>query len=382
MAEASRQTVLVLGGYGQTGRRVVTWLAGRNPDLRIVVAGRDGDRAARVATALDPTRSGRVVPAIVDAGDPISVRAGLAGVDLLVNTASAPEHARSLIRAALEAGTDWCDTQVARPQSQVLRDESARIAAAGRCFVTQAGFHPGVPAALVRWAAAQVDVLTEAWTAGFIRQRGGFPPSSAMGELFDEFRDYRAEVFSAGTWREVGWLGFGEMPMVDFAFGLGRARTYPYDLDELHALPDLMPGLRRLGFGVAGFDPVTDWVVTPAIVAGAHLSRRTYPGLARVLAWSTRTFGRPPFGVAVQCDAAGVRAGEPVALRVALGHQDAYELTAIPVVCMIEQLLDGSARSPGLHLMGQLVDPDRLLAECGAMGVNVLAGESPGAQRL
>ena len=85
MAAASGHTVLVLGGYGQTGRRVVTWLAARNPDLRIVVAGRDGERAARLATALDPTRSGRVVPAIVDAGDPISVRAGLAGVDLLGN---------------------------------------------------------------------------------------------------------------------------------------------------------------------------------------------------------------------------------------------------------------------------------------------------------
>lgn len=382
MAAASRSRVLVLGGYGQTGRRVVTWLAARNPDLRIVVAGRDRERAARLAWGLDPARSGRIVPAIVDAADPASVRSGLAGVDLLVNTASAPEHAPSLIRAALESGTDWCDTQVARTQAQALRDESARIAAAGRCFVTQAGFHPGVPAALVRWAADHVDVLTEAWTAGFIRQQGGFPPSSAMGELFDEFRDYRAEVFSAGAWRGVGWLGFGEMPTVDFAFGLGRARTYPYALDELRALPARMPGLRRLGFGVAGFDPVTDWLVTPAIVAGAHLGGRTYPALARLLAWSTRTFGRPPFGVAVQCDAVGVRAGERVALRVALGHQDAYELTAIPVVCMIEQLLDGSARTPGLHLMGPLVDPDRLLAECGAMGVGVQAGEISGAQRL
>ncbi len=307
--------MLVLGGYGQTGRRVVTWLAARNPDLRIVVAGRDGGAAARLASRTRPRRGrGGSFRRSSTPRDPTSVRAGLAGVDLLVNTASAPEHARSLIRAALEAGADWCDTQVARPQAQVLRDESARIAAAGRCFVTQAGFPPGGPGGLVRWAAAQVDVLTEAWTAGFIRQRGGFPPSSAMGELFDEFRDYRAEVFSAGAWREVGWLGFGEMPMVDFAFGLGRARTYPYDLDELRALPDLMPGLRRLGFGVAGFDPVTDWLVTPAIVAGAHLSRRTYPGLARLLAWSTRTFGRPPFGVAVQCDAVGSprgRAGRP-----------------------------------------------------------------------
>jgi saccharopine dehydrogenase (NAD+, L-lysine-forming) len=382
MAAASRPTVLVLGGYGQTGQRVVARLAERNPELRIVVAGRDGDRAARLAGELDPARSGRIVPAIVDAADPTSVRTGLADADLLINTASAPEHARSLIRAALDAGTDWCDTQVARSQAQVLSDESERIAAAGRCFVTQAGFHPGVPAALVRWSAAQVDLLTEAWTAGFIRQLGGFPPSSALGELFDEFRDYRAEVYESGTWRRVGWLSLDQMPVVDFAFGLGRARTYPYDLDELRALPDLMPGLRRLGFGVAGFDPVTDWLVTPAIVAGAALSRRTYPGLARLLAWSTRTFGRPPFGVAVQCDAAGVRSGEPVALRVALGHQDAYDLTAIPVVCMVEQLLDGSARAPGLHVMGQLVDPGRLLAECGAMGVSVVAGEIPLAQTL
>ena len=86
--------------------------------------------------------------------------------------------------------------------------------------------------------------------------------------------------------------------------------------------------------------------------------------------------------MAVQCDAVGVRAGESVALRVALGHPDAYELTAIPVVCMIEQVLDGSARTPGLHLMGPLVDPVRLLAECSAMGVRVEAGEISSAQRL
>ncbi len=33
--------------------------------------------------------------------------------------------------------------------------------------------------------------------------------------------------------------------------------------------------------------------------------------------------------------------------------------------------------------MGQLVDPDRLLAECGAMGVSVVAGEiSAGAEAV
>jgi hypothetical protein len=39
---------------------------------------------------------------------------------------------------------------------------------------------------------------------------------------------------------------------------------------------------------------------------------------------------------------------------------------------MVEQVLDGSARRPGVHLMGLLVDPDRLLGDVGSMGVRVL----------
>ena len=52
-------------------------------------------------------------------------------------------------------------------------------------------------------------------------------------------------------------------------------------------------------------------------------------------------------------------------------QEKAYDLTAIAGESMAEQLLDGSARRPGLHRMGLIVDPDRLLADMEAMGVRV-----------
>jgi saccharopine dehydrogenase (NAD+, L-lysine-forming) len=63
-----------------------------------------------------------------------------------------------------------------------------------------------------------------------------------------------------------------------------------------------------------------------------------------------------------------MRDGAPVRARAALGHEDGYDLTAIPVVSMVEQLLDGSARIPGVRLMGMATDPQRLLDDCAEMG--------------
>jgi hypothetical protein len=46
-------------------------------------------------------------------------------------------------------------------------------------------------------------------------------------------------------------------------------------------------------------------------------------------------------------------------------------LTAIPVVAFVEQYLDGSARKPGLWMMGHIVEPVRLMKDMEAMGANI-----------
>jgi hypothetical protein len=365
---AQSRTVLVLGGYGQTGRVVVEHLAARNPALNILVAGRDATRARALVREL---ASPALTPLRLDAADPVALERELRSVDLLVNVAAAADLAEQVAEAALRAEVDWVDTQVARHQADVLSALAPRIAASGRRWVTQAGFHPGVPAALVRLAAERLDRLDAAWTSGLLHPAGGFPHSGAAAELFDEFEDYSAHIMREGRWQRARWTAASDMPLVTFAGGLGTHRTYPFDLDEIRTLPELLPDVRALGFGVSGFDPVTDAVVTPLLLAGARLGRWTYPLLEELLVRSTARFGLAPFGVAVQCDAVGTIAGARATLRLSIRHSDAYQLTGMPVVSLVEQLLDGTVAAPGLDLAGHVTDPTRLLADCAAMGAVV-----------
>jgi saccharopine dehydrogenase (NAD+, L-lysine-forming) len=364
-------SVVVLGAYGQTGRRIAGPLAART-SLPLVVAGRDGDRAEALAEGLRRLREG--APAVgrqVDLADPVALHHVLAGSRLVVDATSSRVPVRSIARAALEAGTDLVEVRFPSPAPAALGIEGDAVAA-DRCIVLQAGFHPGLPAALVRWAASRMDEVESAWVAGLLRQRGGIPFTPAVDDLLESFRDYQAHVFREGRWRSVRWWDPSSLPRVAFDFDFGLQRTAPMDLDELGDLPVQIPSLRRLGFSVAGFDPVTDWVVSPALMAALPLFRsRSVRPLSKLLCWSTRSFGRPPFGVVVQLHTRGRRGGAPVHLALAMLHADGYALTAIPVVSMIEQLLDGTARRPGVHLMGLLADPERLLADAAAMGVKV-----------
>jgi NAD(P)-dependent dehydrogenase (short-subunit alcohol dehydrogenase family) len=365
--------VVILGGYGETGRRIARLLAsrGRGP---VVVAGRDLAKAEGLADALSRSVGrARIEPLEVDAADRAALASALEGAALLVNATSSAAPIGSVVGAALDAGVDVVDLQLVPGGAEALRRMSPEVEAADRCVVAQAGFHPGVPAALARWAGASMDEVDEVWSAGLLRARGGIPYTPAVDDLVELFRGYRAHVLEGGVPRPVRFWRADAYPRVDLAFGFGRCVTTVWDLDEVLRLGEALPGLRRAGFSIAGFDPVTDLVVSFVVMAALPFSgRRGVARLGRLLCWSTRTFARPPFGCVVQADVAGRRQDEPIQLRVALFHEDGYELTAIPAVSMIEQLLEGSVRRPGVHLMGLLVDPERLLIDVEGMGVRVL----------
>jgi saccharopine dehydrogenase (NAD+, L-lysine-forming) len=365
--------VVILGGYGETGRRLARLLASRGIGP-IVVAGRDPVKAATTADELSRRFPGQSIePAAVDGARRIALTVALEDATLLVNATSSAAPIRTVVGAALDAGVDVVDLQLVPGGSRTLAEMAAEIEAVGRCVVAQAGFHPGVPAALARWAAGRMDEVDDAWSAGLLRPRGGIPYTPAVDDLIELFRGYQAHVLEDGVARALRAWRPEAYPRVDVAFGFGRCRTTVWDLDEILRLGEVLPGLRRAGFSIAGSDPVTDLVVSTVVMAALPLSgQRGVSRLGRLLCWSTRTFGRPPFGCLVQADVRGRRDGERVRIRVALFHEDGYELTAIPAVSMIEQVLDGSARRPGVHLMGLLVDPDRLLADVEGMGVRVL----------
>jgi hypothetical protein len=99
--------------------------------------------------------------------------------------------------------------------------------------------------------------------------------------------------------------------------------------------------------------------------------RRGVRPMGKLMWWGMQTYPRPPYLVLLKVEATGEKEGEPARFEASVSHRDGYELTAIPVVACLLQFMDGSARRPGVWMMGHLTDPARLFEDMSRMGLNV-----------
>ena len=364
-------TIVILGGYGSTGRPLARHLL-RESDAHIVVAGRHRERADQFAQTLN-TESGdgrstaRAIARAVDAADAMSLRSALTGADLLVVAAPTTQYTHGVARAALDAGVDYLDVQLSARKLEALRALAPEIERARRCFITEAGYHPGLPAAMVRHAASHLDRLDRALTAGYLSIGRGLAYSEAVDELMEVFRRYDARAFRNGRWIPPGRE---YARRVDFGGEVGLRTCYPMFFEELSPLPDIYPSLKELGFYISGTHWVVDWIITPIVIGALKLApRRALRPAGKLVWWAMQAFPRPPFQVTLLAEAIGVKDGQPTRVTATVSHPDGYEITAVPVAACLLQYLDGSARRPGLWMMGHLVDPPRLFRDMERMGV-------------
>ncbi len=417
----AKNSVFLLGGYGQTGR-VLAELLLEHLEVNVVIAGRRREPAQRLAAQLcDRFGEGRALPVTVEASNKAAVRRALEGSAVFVQAGPAlPENVvASLAETVLEADAHWIDVQITPSQARTLRQYEARIREKGLIFAVQSGYHPGLPAVLARYAHSRFDRLASAHIGTVIKPKGGFKMSQGMAELFELFRDFSpyARHYRDGRWVEMDFKDLRayteNMRSLDFPFGMGRKRCLPMLLEELQDLPAQWPELRELGFWMAGMNPVADWLVTPLIMAKPKLLPFVQDeALGEMLALSTKWFTPPPYGVVMLLEAKGERDGQRKKLRLGLAHADEYLLTAAPMAATIRQMLaqdaggagsasevrpDAGARAKrgqkrtnstikaaesapesgksGVLYAARFVDPETLLADIRTMGVRIMERE-------
>ena len=364
--------ILILGGYGNTGFLIARLLV-KESSVELVIAGRDINRAEQTATELNSEfYTDRVSFKYVDASNTNSLKTAFAGVNLVVVASSTIEYTYNVVSVALEVGIDYLDVQLSSPTKlSVLNSFRKELERQGRCFITDSGFHPGVPAAMVRYAATKIDVLEVAnISAAFqLKWKELLFSESTTSEFIDELMNFNPMVLKNRKWID---MGMKEIPKFNFGELFGERYCLPMYLEELQSLPDLIPSLNETGFYISGFNWMVDYIIIPIAFATYKVFQtRAKSPMGHLLKWGLRNFSKPPFGAVIQLQAKGMKGRQNRQLLMRLTHDDAYVLTAVPSVACLLQYLDGSIRQPGLWFQANLVAPQPFFDDIERLGVRV-----------
>jgi saccharopine dehydrogenase (NAD+, L-lysine-forming) len=357
-------TFFILGGYGYTGKLLTKHLLART-DVQVIVAGRNMEKAKSFA---DELNNPRVSVRQADASNLDSLTHSLKGATLCLVAAPVTHHAETVVRACIAAGVDYLDVQFSSKKLQALYAAEEEIKQAGLCFVTEAGYHPGLPAALIRYAASKLSVTDSALTAGYLNMKN-IPYSEAVDELMECFIEYQAQVFKNGAWtKPSSW----DSHSFNFGEDIGKRTCYSMFFEELRDIPNLIPTIKETGFYISGANWFTDLLITPLVFVGLKVApKRGLRPLGKLMWWGMGN-SKPPYVVALKAEAKGQLDGIQAHVHVRVAHPDGYELTAIPVVAYLKQYLDGTARKSGVHMMGHLVEPVRLIDDMQKMGAQII----------
>jgi saccharopine dehydrogenase (NAD+, L-lysine-forming) len=353
-------TILILGGYGATGRSLTRHLLAQT-SYRVIVGGRNCDKALAFVESL---HNPRVTAQRVDAADPVSLRQALPRVNFLLVAAPTTHHTETVVRAALDAGVDYLDVQFAETKLTTLRAHEREINEKKLCFVTEAGYHPGLPSAMIRYAASKLQCLESARVAGYLNM-GKLQYTEAVDELMEGFIHYQAQVYKNGAWTSPSsW----DMRKFDFGEEVGMRNCYSMFFEELRCIPAMYPVLKDTGFYISGSNLLADLILTPIIMLGLKVApKRGIRPLGKLMVGMGQS--KPPYKVVLKVEATGFLKDRHVQVEASIEHEDGYELTAIPVVALLKQY--EYVRRPGLHMMGHLADPDCLFQDMERMGARV-----------
>ncbi len=365
------KTIFILGGSGNTGEKIATLLL-KWTDDHIILAARNENKLSHTAEKLN--HPDRVSWTSVDASDKDLLVESISGMDIVVSAASIAQFTETIARACMEAKCDYLDIQYSNSKVKILKSMTGEIESSGQYFISEAGFHPGLPAALVRYADSQLDVLESAviYTTINMDMNHVELADATKQEFMRELQDYDTSFLQDGQWKKASLWTTRDFKKIDFGEPVGEKWCAPMMFEEIRNLPELIPSLKETGFFITGFGWIMDWVITPfSMVMVKLFPNAMTKSMGQLFTWAWKQTSKPPFYTIMKLKAIGTKDGKETQLETTLSHEDGYWFTAIPVVACLLQYLDGVIQKPGLHWMGQIVEPGQLMNDMEKMGVKI-----------
>ena len=368
--------ILILGGYGNAGILIAELIIQHTKE-NITLAGRNLLKAEVTANRLNlQFNTDRVSSAKVDASNTKSLSNSLKDVNLIIVASSTLDYSRNVIDAAINEKVDYFDLQLSSPiKLDYLKSREDEINSKGLCFITDGGFHPGLPAAMVRFSAENFDELQIANVYSYLNIDWGkyhFSPSTGK-EMIDEFNNYKPEAYLSGQWKKLKW---SECKKFDFGKSVGKHYAAPMMLEEMKFLPKEIPSLNETGFFVGGFNWFVNYISIPFVLISLKISESLFSKPAvKLFEFGLKKFSKPPYICSLKLKAFGKKNNKNVKFQMEVSHSDGYLLTAVPVVACLFQYLDGLVRNSGLHFQANVVEPKRFFKDLQMMGIDVIVTE-------
>ncbi|WP_372393853.1 saccharopine dehydrogenase family protein [Xanthomonas sp. NCPPB 3582] len=349
--------VVVLGGFGHFGARIVRALAA-TPQIHVIAAGRHpGEAAVQWPDAAPGCIS--TCRLDIDAAD-FSTQLAATGADALVHTAGPFQgQAYAVARSCLQAGMHYIDLADGRA---FVRDFAAALDAparqAQRVAISGASTLPALSSAVIDALLPRFSALHEIRMV--IAPAQGTPLGLATVRAVLSYCGTPFTWWSEGRWQAV--VGWAAPQRVQFAQLAARLAS-PCDVPDHDLLPQRYPGVRTVQFRAALEVPF----LQRCLAAIAWLRQRGVPlpmaRLATVLARAGRWFDR--FGT----DLGGMRVclrgigqqGQPLQLDWDLTAPMLHgpEIPCFAAILLIRKLAAGQPLPVGAHAcMGLLTLDD------------------------
>ena len=379
-------------GCGAVGGASARLLAGgpefdRTPDFdRIIVADRDGARAASVAEEC----GGRVSALELDLTDDRALTEALSGVSVFLNAAGPfNPGVLALIRTVMDAGVSYADVNDDIDSLQAVF-ESEHLAGLARdrsvSVIAGLGACPGETNAVARFLADRMDRVDE--VEFYMVEDSVCRSVPAWRRRLDTFGS-PALVWRDGAWDQVP--GMSESEEVMFPEPWGLVRCYTVDLAPV-TLPLTIRSLRQaslkkgflqpnigrvmedfVAYGLAGDQPleVSGAQVIPADFGASLLSSPPMDRLFR----SVTLFERLPKQVRVS----GIEGGRPSSLTMTYSFPaaEADLATASSLVVGARVLLSRELASPGVY-SPEALDPAPFIWNMERRGVGLKLKKTDG----
>ena len=356
--------ILILGGYGVFGGRLVQLLADL-PQLELLVAGRT--LAAAQAFCAGYRGEARVRPLRVDRQE-LAPTLLAEGPDLLID-ASGPfqeygSQRYAAIEACIAAGIDYLDFADAADFVFGVSQFDAQARAAGVYVLSGVSSFPVLTAAVLRVMATRMDILSV---------EGGIAPSPYAGIGLNVMRAVVGYAGSPVKLRRGGRDGHGVGLAESRRFTVAVPGRIPLrnlhfslvDVPDLQVLPPEHPTLTDIWIGAGPVPEILHRILNLLAKARQHLRLPSLEPCSRLFytVLNLMKFGEHRGGMIVR--ALGVRDGAPVqqSWHLLAEADDGPYIPSMAIEAVIRKQLAGDRPSPGArpatHAL-ELSDYDRL----------------------